>query len=68
MYFFLDYTMIGFFVLCSVGWKVVKETRYKWPGTADLGLGGEKEEIDIYEAVYVEREEGRVGKFVNKLF
>jgi amino acid transporter len=31
-------------------------------------LGGLKDEIDQYEAMYIAREPGRVGRIVNKVF
>lgn len=68
MWFFLDYGMIGFFILAFVFWKLVRRTNYVRPGTADLSLGGLKEQIDNYEAVHVPREPGRVGRIVNRLF
>lgn len=68
MYFFLDYTMIGFFIVCFVAWKLVRKTRYVWPGTADLTLGGLKGEIDAYEAVHVPRPQGRFGTLLDKVF
>ncbi|KAJ5953247.1 hypothetical protein N7454_000143 [Penicillium verhagenii] len=52
MWFFLDYGMIGFFIVAFVGWKLAFKTKYVWPGTADLSLGGLKEEIDNYEAIH----------------
>lgn len=67
-YFFLDYTMIGFFVICSVFWKVLKRTTYVRAGTADLNLGKTKEEIDVYEAMYVPRPETKVDAWFNRLF
>jgi amino acid transporter len=60
--------MIGFFILAFVFWKLVWRSKYVRPGTADLGLGGLKEQIDNYEAVHVPREPGRVGRIVNKVF
>lgn len=48
--FFLNYTMIGVVIVTFVGWKVLKRTSYRRPGTADLGLNGLKKEIDDYEA------------------
>ncbi|KAK1979368.1 amino acid permease [Colletotrichum cereale] len=68
MWFFLDYGMIGFFILAFVGWKLFFKTRYVRPGTADISLGGLKEDIDQYEALYVAREPGRVGRLINKVF
>lgn len=69
MWFFLDYGMIAFFVLAFAGWKIVFRTRYVRPGTADLSLGGLREEIDNYEAAYVPaREKGRMDKVLAKIF
>jgi amino acid transporter len=68
MWFFLTYGMIGFFAIAFVFWKVVYRTKYIRPGTADLSLGGLKDEIDQYEAMYVARDPGRVAKMLNKVF
>ncbi|KAK1572883.1 amino acid permease [Colletotrichum navitas] len=68
MWFFLDYGMIGFFILAFIGWKLFFKTRYVRPGTADVSLGGMKEEIDQYEALYIPREPGKVGRLINKVF
>ncbi|KAH8672351.1 amino acid permease [Ilyonectria robusta] len=68
MWFFLDYGMIAFFVIMFLGWKVMFRTKYVRPGTADLSLGGLKEEIDNYEAIYAPRETGKVDRVLNKLF
>ncbi|CAO2647407.1 Nn.00g083290.m01.CDS01 [Neocucurbitaria sp. VM-36] len=68
MWFFLDYGMIGFFIVAFIFWKVVYRSSYVRPGTADLNLGGLKAEIDNYEAVYIARDPGRVGKLLNKVF
>ncbi|KAJ6027818.1 hypothetical protein N7499_001278 [Penicillium canescens] len=68
MWFFLDYGMIGFFIIAFLGWKLIFKTNYIWPGTADLSLGGLKEEIDNYEALYMPPPDGKVDKLVNKLF
>lgn len=65
-WFFLDYAMIGFFFLAFCGWKFCLRSRYVRPGTADLSLGGLKEEIDNYEAVYVPRQSGKVSKVFTK--
>ncbi|CZR55828.1 related to amino acid transporters [Phialocephala subalpina] len=67
-YFFLDYTMIGFFILCFVFWKVVKRTKYVRPGTADIYLGGTKKEIDLYESLYTPRVETKLGAWFNRFF
>lgn len=66
--FFLNYTMIGFFVVAFVMWKVVRRSRYVWPGTADLQLGGLKGEIDTYESCFVPKKRGRVGRIFNSFF
>lgn len=68
MWFFLDYAMIGFFILTFCGWKLWFRSGYVRPGTADLTLGGLKDEIDNYEAVYVPRESGKVEKILSKVF
>ncbi|KAL3712189.1 hypothetical protein TMatcc_000886 [Talaromyces marneffei ATCC 18224] len=68
MWFFLDYGMIGFFIILFVGWKLIFRTKYVRPGTADLSLGGLKEEIDDYEVVYEIGQEGKKTTFVDKLF
>jgi amino acid transporter len=68
MWFFLTYAMIGFFVLAFVFWKLVFRSSYVRPGTADLSLGGLREEIDDYESTFVPREHGRVGRVLNKVF
>ena len=68
MWFFLDYAMIGFFIAAFIFWKVVFKSTYVRPGTADLSLGGLREEIDAYEATFVPRESGRVGRVLNKIF
>ena len=67
-WFFLDYGMIGFFIVLAVGWKVVRRSSYVRPGTADLTIGGLKDEIDQYEALFTPRETGRFEKQINKLF
>ena len=68
MWFFLDYGMIGFFIVAFIFWKVVFRSRYVRPGTADLSLGGLKEEIDNYEALLVEGEKSKVDKVLAKIF
>ncbi|EPE10853.1 general amino acid permease [Ophiostoma piceae UAMH 11346] len=67
-WFFLDYGMIGFFVILTVGWKVVCRSTYVRPGTADLTIGGLKNEIDQYEALFTPRETGRFERQIDKLF
>lgn len=69
MWFFLDYGMIGFFILAFAFWKLVFKSKYVRPGTADLKLGGLVDEIDQYEALFVPRKRGRVlAKVVSKVF
>lgn len=68
MWFFLTYAMIGFFVLAFAFWKVVFRTKYVRPGTADLSLGGLREEIDHYEAMLVPKKSGRAGRLMEKVF
>lgn len=68
MWFFLDYAMIGFFILAFVLWKVCLGSRYVRPGTADLRLGGLKDEIDDYEAAYIPREPSRIDNVFAKVF
>lgn len=69
MWFFLDYGMIGFFVLAFVFWKLFFKSSYVRPGIADLSLGGLKDEIDKYEEMFVPLERGRVlGKMIGKIF
>ncbi|KAF7561115.1 hypothetical protein G7046_g3037 [Stylonectria norvegica] len=67
MWFFLDYGMIGFFIVAFLGWKLIFRTKYVWPGTADLSLGGLKEEIDNYEALYQPRPSGKVAGLLKKM-
>lgn len=68
MWFFLDYGMIGFFVLAFIFWKVVFKSKYVRPGNADLSLGGLKDHIDSYEAAYEPHAHGNVGKMFSKVF
>ncbi|KAI4791492.1 amino acid permease [Aureobasidium sp. EXF-8846] len=63
-WFFLDYAMIGFFIIAFVFWKVVFKSTYVRPGNADLSLGGLKEEIDAYEAMLIPRKSGRIEKML----
>ncbi|KAH7024416.1 amino acid permease [Microdochium trichocladiopsis] len=64
MWFFLNYGMIIFFVLAAGGWKLLKKSRYVKPGTADLSMGGLKEEIDTYEALLVPGQTSKVSKWL----
>jgi len=68
MWFFLTYAMIGFFIIMFLFWKLVFNSTYIRPGSADLSLGGLREEIDAYEASFVRRDPGRVGRVLNKVF
>jgi len=63
-WFFLDYAMIGFFIIAFVFWKVVFKSTYVRPGNADLSLGGLKEEIDAYEAMFIPRKSGRIERML----
>lgn len=67
-WFFLDYSMIAFFILAFGSWKLFKKTTYVRPGNADLNFDGLKEEIDSYEALYVPRQHGKAGRMFNKIF
>ncbi|KAJ5983045.1 general amino acid permease (agp2) [Penicillium waksmanii] len=66
--FFTNYTMVGFFPVAYLFWKIVKRTKYVRPGTADLNLGTLKEEIDLYEALYEPPRRGKIGTYFNKFF
>lgn len=68
MWFFLDYGMIGFFLIAFAFWKVFFKSKYVRPGTANLSLGGLKEEIDNYEALLPPREAGAVDKVLSYIF
>ncbi|KAL2833021.1 amino acid permease/ SLC12A domain-containing protein [Aspergillus cavernicola] len=68
MWFFLDYGMIAFFLIALLGWKLVSKSKYVWPGTADLTLGGLKEEIDNYQAVYLSDQQGKKKGVLDRLF
>ena len=66
--FFTSYTMVGFFPVAFLFWKLLKRTKYVTPGTADLNLGDVKSEIDLYEALYEPPKRGKVSDFLNKFF
>jgi yeast amino acid transporter len=68
MWFFLTYGMIGFFVVAFLFAKFYFKTTYVRPGNADVSIGGLKEEIDAYEAMFVPREKGKVGRVLGKIF
>jgi len=52
---FLDYGMIGLFIVAFAVWKLFFRSHYVRPGTADLSLVGIKDDIDHYEALYLGR-------------
>lgn len=66
--FVTSYMMVGFVPTCFVVWKVVKRTKYVRPGTADLTLGGLKDDIDVYESLYEPPKRGKISNFLNKWF
>lgn len=66
--FFTNYTMVGFFPIAFLFWKIVKRTKYIRPGAADLQLGDVKAEIDLYEALYEPPTRGRVSGYLNRFF
>ncbi|CEN59256.1 Putative General amino acid permease [Aspergillus calidoustus] len=66
--FFTSYTMVGFFIVAFVFWKVVRRTRYVRLGEADLKLGSTKDDIDLYEALYEKPVRGKVGSYFNGWF
>lgn len=68
MWFFLDYGMIGFFIVAFVFWKIFRRSTYVRPGNADISLGGLKEEIDNYELLYVPRPRSTASRWFNKVF
>jgi amino acid transporter len=66
--FFTSYTMIGFFIVAFIFWKLVRRTKYVWPGTADLQLGSTKSDIDLYEALYELPKRGKTLAYLNSFF
>ncbi|OJJ56712.1 hypothetical protein ASPSYDRAFT_1152454 [Aspergillus sydowii CBS 593.65] len=66
--FFTSYTMVGFFIVAFVFWKIVKRTKYVRVGTADLKLGSTKDDIDLYEALYERPRRGKVMGYLNSWF
>ncbi|KAL2213224.1 general amino acid permease [Sarocladium strictum] len=68
MWFFLDYGMIGFFIVAFIFWKIFRRSTYVRPGNADISLGGLKEEIDNYELLYVPRPRSKASRWFNKIF
>ncbi|RJE22665.1 Amino acid permease [Aspergillus sclerotialis] len=66
--FFTSYTMVGFFPAAFIFWKIVRRTKYVRPGTADLQLGGTKDDIDLYESLYEPPKRGKVLGYLNSFF
>lgn len=66
--FFTSYTMIGFFPVAFLFWKLIRKTKYVWPGTADLELGSTKSDIDLYESLYELPKRGKVLGYLNSFF
>ncbi|KAK6814018.1 hypothetical protein RU639_010491 [Aspergillus parasiticus] len=66
--FFLNYVIIGFYVLTFAFWKIFRRTRYVGIGKADLQLGGIKREIDEYEEVEYARRRGKPVALLDRLF
>jgi yeast amino acid transporter len=66
--FFTDYTMVGFFIVAFLFWKIFRRTKYVRPGTADLQLGGVKGEIDLYEELYEPPKRGKISAYLNHFF
>lgn len=64
--FFLSYTMCFFFPTAFVFWKLYAKSKYVRPGTADLSLGGVKEEIDDYEATFVSEGRGKLSAWIDE--
>lgn len=66
--FFTSYTMVGFFIVAFVFWKLVKRTKYVPLGTADLNLGSTKSDIDLYEELYEPPQRGKISGYLNSFF
>jgi amino acid transporter len=66
--FFTNYTMVGFFPVAFLFWKIVRRTKYVRPGTADLQLGSAKGDIDLYEALYDPPKRGKISGWLNSFF
>lgn len=66
--FFTNYTMVGFFPVAFIFWKIVHRTKYVWPGTADIQLGETKNDIDRYEAHYRLPKRGKTLNYLNSFF
>lgn len=66
--FFTSYTMVGFFPVAYLSWKFIMRTKYVRPGTADVKIGGTKDEIDLYEALYEPPKRGKILGYLNSFF
>lgn len=66
-YFFLNYSMLAFYVVMFLGWKIFKKTKYLKPMEVDLGLGEAKNEIEAYEMMLEEKPVGRFEKILLKV-
>lgn len=66
--FFTNYTMIGFFIVAYLLWKLVHRTSYVRPGKADLQLGNVKSDIDLYESLYEPPKRGKISGYLNGFF
>lgn len=66
--FFTSYTMVGFFIVAFVFWKMVRRTKYVWPGSADLQLGNVKSDLDLYEELYEPPKRGKILGYLNSFF
>lgn len=67
-WFFLDYTFLFLYPIAFVAWKLIKKTKYHPLGTADLGLGGDVQEIDDYEDLVEVRPLQGWSGWVEKIF
>lgn len=66
--FITSYGMVGLFPAAFIVWKLIKRTKYVWPGTADLQLGSTKSDIDLYETLYEPKQRGKISGWFNGLF
>lgn len=66
--FFTSYTMLGFFPVAFLFWKIVRRTKYVRPSEADLKLGSTKDDIDLYEALYEPPKRGKILTWLNSFF
>lgn len=66
--FFTSYTMLGFFPVAFLFWKIFRRTKYVRPSEADLKLGSTKDDIDLYEALYEPPKRGKILTWLNSFF